>query len=555
MVILRDKNQTVLPEPLTDDEMSWILSISSLVDLVAFSFCGYLADNLGRKYSIILACMPRIIMCILFIFSTRVWMLMLGRAISGLSDAAINRIQTYIIVITCIPLLLLPESPYFLYSKGHSDEAVKLLISLRGSETLAWEEISEYGKTNHKVNKLELLKDKKVLKTIAKVMFLAMCMQMTGNTYITYHLQTIFELTNTSVSSAISSLIIGFITVFASCCTIYLSDRFGRKPVLRTSLIGQAIGMVGLGTFFKLTQASYEITGFLNYLPLISMIISIYCYSAGVFIACFFGFLTIRYLTALMHVIGIAPTYWMFGGFCFLTCAFCFAGYLADKIGRKYSLIIACLPRIITSFIFIYASQVWMFLLGRGICGISDAFTVHITATYTSEIASKGIRGGLGTISQIWSSLGGMIILITGPYVSYDTINIIHTSIVIGTGIPLLFLPESPYFLYSIGRSDESLKLLISLRGSETVAKEEIKEYSINNDHGIRVNKIELLKEKNALKTVGKVMFLGMGYMLTGYTSASFHLQTIFEMTHTSVSSEISSAIIGVIAVQQRNKH
>ncbi|KOB72970.1 Sugar transporter 11 [Operophtera brumata] len=232
-----------------------------------------------------------------------------------------------------------------------------------------------------------------------------------------------------------------------------------------------------------------------------------------------------------------------------LLVTFCFAGYLADKIGRKYSLIIACLPRIITSFIFIYASQVWMFLLGRGICGISDAFTVHITATYTSEIASKGIRGGLGTISQIWSSLGGMIILITGPYVSYDTINIIHTSIVIGTGIPLLFLPESPYFLYSIGRSEESLRLLISLRGSETIAKEEIKEYSINNDHGIRVNKLELLKEKNALKTVGKVMFLGMGYMLTGYTSASFHLQTIFEMTHTSVSSEISSAIIGVIAV------
>ncbi|KOB78321.1 Uncharacterized protein OBRU01_02686 [Operophtera brumata] len=120
-----------------------------------------------------------------------------------LSFSAINRIQTYIIVITCIPLLLLPESPYFLYSKGHSEEAVKLLTSLRGSEALAWQEISEYSKTNHKVNKLELLRDKKVLKTIAKVMFLAIC------------------------------------------CTIYLSDRFGRKPVLRTSLIGQAIGMKG----------------------------------------------------------------------------------------------------------------------------------------------------------------------------------------------------------------------------------------------------------------------------------------------------------------------
>ncbi|KOB72972.1 Facilitated trehalose transporter Tret1-1 [Operophtera brumata] len=33
MVKLRDVNQTVLPHPLTHDQMSWILSISAIVDL------------------------------------------------------------------------------------------------------------------------------------------------------------------------------------------------------------------------------------------------------------------------------------------------------------------------------------------------------------------------------------------------------------------------------------------------------------------------------------------------------------------------------------------
>lgn len=38
---------------------------------------------------------------------------------------------------------------------------------------------------------------------------------------------------------------------------------------------------IGLGVFFKLKDGGHPIEGFLNYLPLISLILFIFCFSAG----------------------------------------------------------------------------------------------------------------------------------------------------------------------------------------------------------------------------------------------------------------------------------
>lgn len=51
-------------------------------------------------------------------------------------------------------------------------------------------------------------------------------------------------------------------------------------------------------------------------------------------------------------------------------------------------MILACVPRLIMCVLFIFASQVWMLILGRAICGLSDAFIIAVAATYISEIAS-----------------------------------------------------------------------------------------------------------------------------------------------------------------------
>lgn len=66
-------------------------------------------------------------------------------------------------------------------------------------------------------------------------------------------------------------------------------------------------------------------------------------------------------------------------------------------------------------------------------------------------VFQKEVRGGLGTLMQIFCSLGIVTMLCMGPFLDYLLLNQIVLCIVIATSIPLLFLPDSPYFLYKKG--------------------------------------------------------------------------------------------------------
>ncbi|XP_037301772.1 facilitated trehalose transporter Tret1-like [Manduca sexta] len=222
------------------------------------------------------------------------------------------------------------------------------------------------------------------------------------------------------------------------------------------------------------------------------------------------------------------------------------SAYLVDKIGRKYCIILSCVPKILVGLLFTFASEVWMLMLGRALLGISDAFVFTVVPIYASEIASKEIRGALGTILQILCSLGVVIMLCMGPFISYVNLNVIFTVFTIVSTIPLIFLPDSPYFLYSKGKNKEAFEVLKMLRGTEILANEELKEYALE-DHKVDVKITELFRNRIFLKSFGIVIFIGILIQAIGFNSISFYLQTILESTKTSVKPEVASVIIGII--------
>lgn len=128
---------------------------------------------------------------------------------------------------------------------GKTDDAIKVLTYLRGTKVQAHEEMKEYSMTpTTKLNIKEIIYDKILLKTFGKVLVLSIGFQLAGYNAVSVYLQTILKQTNTSVGPEITSLIVGCVELFACFCTILLTDRFGRKPILGTSLIGMALGMV-----------------------------------------------------------------------------------------------------------------------------------------------------------------------------------------------------------------------------------------------------------------------------------------------------------------------
>ncbi|XP_048001792.1 facilitated trehalose transporter Tret1-like [Leguminivora glycinivorella] len=410
LVKLANSSETVLRQPLTSDDASWIGSIVFIAAAVGFLIAYALIDYIGRKRCAILSAIFSTSAAILCLVATKVWMIVLGRAVNGLFQGIIlgvvpvyasevaskevrgslgvmlqifsslgavimlsvgpyvsyfnlNLMVTVFVIVTSIPTIFLPDSPSFLFSKGKIEESKKVLIFLRSSEPQANEELKAYSanRRDKKLNPLTAFLDKMFLKSLIKPCSIGFLMFFTGYNCVETYLQTILEVTRTSVRSEMASGIIGAIQLIASFSTMMLTDRFGRKPILVTTLIGFTVGMVGLGTFFKLTETGSKVSGFLNFLPLISLIIIVYCYSAGpsslfwvliselfddrtrgigsttAFLTCTIpGFLTIRYYSSLVASIGAAATFWISG-----TISVVLAGFIAwgvpETNGKNFS--------------------------------------------------------------------------------------------------------------------------------------------------------------------------------------------------------------------------
>ncbi|XP_063834434.1 facilitated trehalose transporter Tret1-like [Ostrinia nubilalis] len=396
LVMLMNETETVLSRPITEEEGSWIVSIGFLVGIFGIAIPVFLVDRIGRKRCILLAAAPKLAVGLLLTLASDVWMLLLGRSICGVCDllvfsvvpmyaaeiastkvrgslgtilqimsslgivimlsigpytsyVTLNTIYTCFTVITFAPLLFLPESPYYLYSKGRNEEAIELLTHLRGSEALAKEEMKEYAlsQTDEKVSKKDLFKNRSFLKALGISTVLGMGSQLIGFNAVTFYLQTVLKSTQTSVAEETASVVIGCIQLSASFVTTLITDRFGRKPILSITLVGMTFGMVGLGAFFKLQENGYPISGFLNYLPLISLILVVFCFSAGIgsliwaltaelfdgparayglcissIMSIMFVFLTTKYFAMVSTALGPPTTYWLFSVNCVIFCIF-----------------------------------------------------------------------------------------------------------------------------------------------------------------------------------------------------------------------------------------
>ncbi|XP_075986384.1 facilitated trehalose transporter Tret1-like [Anticarsia gemmatalis] len=405
---LRDGKDTVLPRPITDEEASWIVAFAPIGALFANFIIGYLMDSFGRKTCIILSFLPRIAMCVLFLFAKEVWVLYLGRAISGVTDTFVmvavptytseiaskesrgalgtilqvasasgmliffalgpfltyfemNLLHTCLVVVITVPMWFLPETPYFLYSKGRQEESTKILTYLRRSETAASEEMKQYSTNKPSTSTRAIFKDIITIKTIALVIILSILRQLVGYGTVLCYLMEIIKSTETTVKEEIGSIVIGFIQLIACFCTMLTTDKFGRKPILVTTVFGVAVGMAGLGAFFYLKHQEFQMSGFLNYIPILTMMLVIFCFNAGlgaifgtvvselfegpsratgvsasVFTATIFSFITTKYFFNIIEAIGPAFTYWFFSLNCIVNGIFIILAIPETK-GKSFS--------------------------------------------------------------------------------------------------------------------------------------------------------------------------------------------------------------------------
>lgn len=126
-----------------------------------------------------------------------------------------------------------------------------------------------------------------------------------------------------------------------------------------------------------------------------------------------------------------------------------------------------------------------IFLTGMSFC----------VSTYISEISTPENRGALLGLTEVAYNVGVMFCSILLYNVMWNVAAIVFIALSIIFMISMLFLPESPVWLYSKGKREESVKTLCSLRCSKVEdITEEIQDMEKNCDEEKKISCSETMK-------------------------------------------------------------
>uniref|UniRef100_A0A5B6YKJ9 Putative inositol transporter 2 n=1 Tax=Davidia involucrata TaxID=16924 RepID=A0A5B6YKJ9_DAVIN len=165
-----------------------------------------------------------------------------------------------------ILMLLLPESPRWLYRKGREEEAKTILRKIYTAEEVETEiealkesietEIREKG-SSEKISLVKLLQTKTVRRGLIAGVGLQVFQQFVGINTVMYYSPTIVQLAGfaSNQTALLLSLVTAGLNALGSIVSIYFIDRTGRKKLLVISLCGVIISLGLLSAVFHETTS------------------------------------------------------------------------------------------------------------------------------------------------------------------------------------------------------------------------------------------------------------------------------------------------------------
>ncbi|KAJ8942448.1 hypothetical protein NQ318_002660 [Aromia moschata] len=329
---LESSEKTPFPKALTSEEASWISALLPLGAVFGPFVFGFLADKIGRKYSLLSCAIPYIVSYPLLAFSKTSVLYYVARFISGLAVGGVftvipmyvgeistdsNRgalgssmncfitsglLFSYIVgpyvsivlfnlILTVFPVLFLmlfvilgTESPHYYVSKEQHDMARTVLHKLRGYQDHVVDkellEIQAKIKEEGNGTFLDIFKSRGLIKAFIISVGLLAFQQFSGINAVLFYAQTIFKEAGTSLEPEICSIILGVVQFAASFVTPLVVERLGRKVLLLVSAAGMIISEAVLGTYGYLKDHDHDVSS-ISFLPILCIILYIITYNVG----------------------------------------------------------------------------------------------------------------------------------------------------------------------------------------------------------------------------------------------------------------------------------
>ncbi|XP_075238441.1 facilitated trehalose transporter Tret1-like [Lycorma delicatula] len=318
-----------------EEQGSWVGSLIAVGGVVGPLLAGRLLDRVGRKYSLIIDIILLLIAWAILIVANAVWMLYLGRFLTGVAVGLIfMAIPLYIaeiaeddlrgalcslnelflaagfvtayaagpylsyrnLIFVCIIMpsvflvifLWMPESPHHLLAKGRREETIKTLRWLRGGvpedyiekELIEIQELLDNSK--EQLSLFEITHSRGGSKALFITCGLVFFQQFTGINAIQFYTQQIFKKATEVISPTLSSIMLGAVQAISSLFTPAVVSHLGLKIPLLISALGTSISQALLGLFYFLDSSGQDVSSIV-WLPVASLI------SFTFFFCCGFG--------------------------------------------------------------------------------------------------------------------------------------------------------------------------------------------------------------------------------------------------------------------------
>ncbi|KAF7270487.1 hypothetical protein GWI33_016553 [Rhynchophorus ferrugineus] len=193
--------------------------------------------------------------------------------------------------------------------------------------------------------------------------------------------------------------------------------------------------------------------------------------------------------------------------------------------------------------------EVVYFLIARFLMGFACGVEWSVLPTYVAEISEDRNRGLFGTLTGAMSTAGLLVSYLVGPFVSikyFCCVNIATLCLYYVLFWP--FVPNSPYDLISNGKLEEAEQSLRKLRRTTEVQKElNYMSALVSSSNDKRVK--DLFLDRGLSRALVLCITLMIIQQLSGCAALSSYAQSIFQLSGTTIPSDLAAVIIGTFSL------
>jgi SP family facilitated glucose transporter-like MFS transporter 8 len=222
---------------------------------------------------------------------------------------------------------------------------------------------------------------------------------------------------------------------------------------------------------------------------------------------------------------------------------------ISDYYSRKLTGYLVAVPFVVSWILIIIAKSVDVLCIARFIGGMGSGAIILFASLYVSETAQDTVRGALGSYLPLFTNAGILFAYIIGSYMSYY--NFAYTAIVIPVVyvVGLIWLPETPSYLFNEGRYTEAERSLRWFRGKD----DKLIELELTKLVSMLKERTETVSLKQMLRAAGTRRALIIGIVLAanlqfcGVFAILSYTVNIFQEAGSDLSPDVSTILIGTL--------